>query len=103
MTSGDADLIITLISEIVPVPGLELVGPLPAEFQNYVSFAAGIGSKARNVEAARALIAFLSSPGASPAFTAKGIESNQIINNSTIKNDHSTTNHTITNQRSTML
>ena len=74
MTSGDADLIITLISEIVPVPGLELVGPLPAEFQNYVSFAAGIGSKARNVQAGRALIAFLSSQGASPAFTAKGIE-----------------------------
>jgi molybdate transport system substrate-binding protein len=74
VTSGDADFIITLISEIVPVPGLELVGPLPAEFQNYVAFAAGIGTKARNVETGRALIAFLSSPGASPVFTAKGID-----------------------------
>jgi molybdate transport system substrate-binding protein len=74
VTGGDADFIITLISEIVPVPGLELVGPLPATFQNYVSFAAGIGAKARNVEGARAVIAFLSSQSASPAFAAKGIE-----------------------------
>ena len=74
VTSGDADLIITLVSEIVPVKGLELAGPLPAAFQNYVSFAAGIGAKARNGEGARAVIAFLSSQGASPAFTAVGID-----------------------------
>ena len=74
VASGDAELIITLISEIAPVPALDLVGPLPAEFQNYVSFAAGIGSAAHDAEAARALIAFLSSPRASPSFTSKGIE-----------------------------
>ena len=74
VSGGEAGFIITLISEIVPVPGLEFVGPLPSEFQNYVSFAAGIGANARSVESARSLIAFLSSASASPAFTSKGIE-----------------------------
>jgi molybdate transport system substrate-binding protein len=74
VVQGDADMLITLISEIVPIPGIELAGPLPSEFQNYVSFAAGIGANARSVESARSLIAFLSSASASPAFTSKGIE-----------------------------
>jgi molybdate transport system substrate-binding protein len=74
VTSGDAEIIITLISEIVPVPGLALAGPLPREFQNYVSFAAGVAAKAQRAGAARALIAFLASEMASPAFTAKGID-----------------------------
>jgi molybdate transport system substrate-binding protein len=71
---GDADMLITLISEIVPVPGMELAGPLPSEFQNYVSFAAGVSASAGNAEAAAKLIAFLASPEAAPAFTASGVE-----------------------------
>jgi molybdate transport system substrate-binding protein len=74
VVQGDADMLITLISEIVPLQGMELVGPLPAEFQNYVSFAAAVGSGAQNAEAAAKLVAFLSGHGASPAFTASGIE-----------------------------
>lgn len=74
VTGGDAELLITLISEILPVQGMQLVGPLPAEFQNYVSFAAGTGAKARNAAAGKALIEFLSAPSAKPMFKAKGIE-----------------------------
>jgi molybdate transport system substrate-binding protein len=74
VVQGEADMLITLISEIVPVAGLELAGPLPSEFQHYVSFAAGVGVNAQNADAARKLIAFLSSQGASPAFVATGIE-----------------------------
>ena len=74
VVQGDADMVITLISEILPIPGLELAGPLPEEFQSYVSFAAGVGSKARNAEAARAFIASLAGPDATRAFTSKGIE-----------------------------
>jgi molybdate transport system substrate-binding protein len=74
VVQGDADMLITLISEIVPVPGMELVGPLPSEFQNYVSFAAAVGSSAQNADAAATLITFLSGHGASPAFTASGVE-----------------------------
>ena len=71
---GDADMLFTLISEIVPVPGLALAGPLPDEFQNYVSFAAAVGSSAPHSEPAAKLVAFLSGHSASPAFTASGIE-----------------------------
>jgi molybdate transport system substrate-binding protein len=74
VVQGDADMLFTLISEIVPVPGLQLVGPLPSEFQNYVSFGAGVGASAGQAEAAAKLIAYLSSQSASPAFTASGIE-----------------------------
>jgi len=58
----------------VPTPGLDLIGPFPPKYQNYVSFAAGISPKTRNVEAAKALIQFLTSPNASPTFKAKGME-----------------------------
>jgi molybdate transport system substrate-binding protein len=74
VVKGDADMLITLISEIVPVPGIELAGPLPSEFQNDVSFAAGVGASAGHAEVAAKLIAFLSSSEAAPAFTASGIE-----------------------------
>lgn len=75
VAKGEADLVITLVSEILPIAGIELLGPLPAAFQNYIVFAAGVGSKAQNPEAARALVAFLSSPGAAAVLSAKGIES----------------------------
>jgi molybdate transport system substrate-binding protein len=74
VAAGDADLIMTLISEILPIPGVELVGPLPAEFQSYVTLAAGVGAKARNPVAARALIAFLTGSEIVPTLKAKGME-----------------------------
>jgi molybdate transport system substrate-binding protein len=74
VVQGEADMLITLVSEILPVQGMELAGPLPSEFQNYVSFAAAVGSSAQNSGAAARLVAFLSGRGASPAFTASGIE-----------------------------
>jgi len=74
VASGDAELLITLVSEILPAPGVELVGPLPAQFQHYVSFAAAIGAKAANAEAGKALIACLSGPNVASTLKAKGID-----------------------------
>jgi molybdate transport system substrate-binding protein len=74
VTGGDAELLITLITEILPVQGMDLVGPLPTEFQSYVSFTAGVGTKAKNAEAAKALIAYLSGPGVMTTLRAKGLE-----------------------------
>lgn len=74
VAAGDADLIMTLISEILPIKGVELVGPLPSEFQSYVTLAAGVGAKAGNPESARALIRFLTSPDIAPTLKAKGME-----------------------------
>lgn len=71
---GDADMVITLVSEIVPVPGLELAGLLPEEFQRYVSFAAGVGADSTSAAAATAVADFLAGAEATPAFVASGIE-----------------------------
>ena len=74
VASGDAELLITLISEILPAPGVELVGPLPMQFQNYVSFAAATGVKAANAAVGKSLISCLSGPGVAATLKAKGME-----------------------------
>jgi molybdate transport system substrate-binding protein len=74
VASGEAELLITLVSEILPAPGVDLVGPLPMQFQNYVSFAAGTGAKAVNPEAGNALITCISGPGVAATLSAKGME-----------------------------
>ncbi len=74
VAAGKGDLAMTLISEILPVDGVELLGPLPAEFQSYVSFAAAVSVDARNAEAGKALIEFLAGPSVAPTYKAKGME-----------------------------
>ena len=73
VVSGEAELLLTLVSEILPVEGMELLGPLPAEFQGYVSFAAALGARAADAEAARALVACIAAPSAVATFAAKGV------------------------------
>jgi molybdate transport system substrate-binding protein len=74
VVEGKADLAFTLISEILPIAGAELAGPLPAELQSYVVFAAGIGGTVKETAAAKAFIDFLKSPAAIPVLKAKGME-----------------------------
>jgi molybdate transport system substrate-binding protein len=71
---GKAEILITLISEIVSAKGLELAGPLPKEFQTYVSFAAGVSPNAKNAEAAKSALKFLTGPKAAAAYKSKGME-----------------------------
>jgi molybdate transport system substrate-binding protein len=74
VADGKVEIVMTLISEIVPVHGIELAGPLPAALQSYVRFAAGAGANAEHAGPARALIQFLAGPAAAPAYKAKGME-----------------------------
>jgi molybdate transport system substrate-binding protein len=64
------------ISEIreYEAKGLRLVGPLPAELQNYTTYVAGVLTGSRSPEAARALVRFVTSPPAKAAFAATGVE-----------------------------
>ncbi len=71
---GKAELLITLISEIVSAKGLELAGPLPKDFQTYVGFAAGVSPNAKNSGAAKAAVKFLTGPKGAAAYRAKGME-----------------------------
>ncbi len=71
---GEAELGIQLISEIVSVPGAELLGPLPGELQAMNVILAGIVTTAREPDAARALFKFLTSPDAAAVIKAAGME-----------------------------
>lgn len=71
---GDADLLLTLVSEILPAPGMELVGPLPKEFRSEVTFASAISATTPNTAAARALLASLVSRESTATLLAKGLE-----------------------------
>jgi molybdate transport system substrate-binding protein len=74
VVAGEAEIGIHQISEILPVKGATLVGPLPKDIQNYTVYAAGVGAAARNGDAAKALVAFLAGPAAAPVLQAKGME-----------------------------
>jgi molybdate transport system substrate-binding protein len=74
IASGEAELGIHQISEILPHAGVSLVGPLPQEIQNYTVYAAGIGATTTHADAAKALIAVFSGPSAQALFKAKGME-----------------------------
>ena len=72
--SGEADMIVATISLILAYDGVQLVGPVPSEVQFYNRFAAGVGTNAREPEAAKALLKLITSPAAVPVIKAKGME-----------------------------
>jgi molybdate transport system substrate-binding protein len=73
IAEGEAEIGIHQISEILPVPGTKLVGPLPGGIQNFTVYSAGVGVAAGHDAAARALVKFLSGPHALPIIEAKGM------------------------------
>jgi len=74
IANGEAEIGMTQISEILPYPGAELVGPLPAEIQLLTTFATAVGANAKQPEPARALIEFLKQPAAAAVLKAKGLD-----------------------------
>ena len=71
---GRADFVITLVSELLPIKGIEVVGPLPDQFQQYIKFSAAVSANAKNADAAKALVDFLAGPSALPVIKARGME-----------------------------
>ncbi|HXE86829.1 MAG TPA: substrate-binding domain-containing protein [Hyphomicrobiaceae bacterium] len=74
VASGEAEVAVHQISEIVPVKGVVLVGPLPAEVQNFTTYTAAIGADAKDAAAAKALVDRLAGPAAGPILKTKGME-----------------------------
>jgi molybdate transport system substrate-binding protein len=74
IADGEAELGVHQISEIMPVKGVELVGPLPSELQNYTVYAAGVSATSKDPGAAAALIKVLSGADAAAVLKAKGME-----------------------------
>jgi molybdate transport system substrate-binding protein len=74
VAAGDAEIGLQQIVAILPVKGADLVGPLPAELQNVIIYAAGISARAAEPKAAHALIAFTKTPQAGRIMRGKGLE-----------------------------
>jgi molybdate transport system substrate-binding protein len=74
VAKGEIELAIQQISEIFPVQGVELVGPLPGDLQLTTVFATGIGTSAKEPVAAKEFTKFLTSPAAASVIKAKGME-----------------------------
>jgi molybdate transport system substrate-binding protein len=71
---GDAELGFQQISELKPIKGIDVIGPIPAELQKVTVFSAGIAVNAKEPAAAAALIKFLAAPAAAGAIVASGME-----------------------------
>ena len=74
VAKGEVDIGVVSIPFILAEPGVELVGPLPLELQHYVVNSAGIGTAAKDVNAAKAFIRFFSGPGPIRALRTSGLE-----------------------------
>jgi molybdate transport system substrate-binding protein len=74
VSAGDAEIGSTFISEIVPVKGVRLVGPLPAAIENATAYAAGIMAGSAQREAAGRFIAMLIAPAQRDAWMSLGFE-----------------------------
>lgn len=71
---GEAEIGFQQISELRPIPGIDLVGPLPPGLQRITVFSAGVPARSREPDAARALVRFLASPAAAGAIVDSGME-----------------------------
>ena len=71
---GEAELAVQQIPELMAVPGLEVVGPLPQELQSISVVTAGIFTGSKQASAARALLEFLGTPASARVFRSKGLE-----------------------------
>src|SRR5947199_2091899 len=72
VAKGEVELGIFLIN-VLTAPGLEVVGPFPAELQQNVVFTAAVGSETKEATAAKALIEYLKGPAAVPIIKSKGM------------------------------
>ena len=74
LARGEAEIGFQQISELLEVPGIDYVGPLPAELQRVTVFSAGVAVGARNPNAARALIELFASPNGLETMAKSGLD-----------------------------
>jgi molybdate transport system substrate-binding protein len=74
LAKGEIDIGFTYVSEILPEPGVEVVGALPKDVSTPTYLSAFLGADSKNPEAAKALIAYLSGPEAAAVYKKRGME-----------------------------
>ena len=74
VAKGEVELAVISPPAILAEPGAELVGILPKELQNYIVYTAGVSAAAKEADAAKALLKYLTTPAAMLVMTSKGLE-----------------------------
>jgi molybdate transport system substrate-binding protein len=74
VAKGEVELVAHQISEIVPVKGVTLVGPLPKELQKYTVYSAGVTARSEAPDVARSFIAFVTRPAFKPKLAEAGLD-----------------------------
>ncbi len=74
LLTGEADIALQPVSELLMVKGARVIGPLPAAIQTFIVYTGGVGAMSREVAAAEALLAAFSGPDALAVLKAKGME-----------------------------
>jgi len=74
IASGEAEIGFQQVSELSHFAGVDYIGPLPADVQQFTTFASGIMAGAKEPDAAKALVKFITSPNAAAAFKKRGME-----------------------------
>jgi molybdate transport system substrate-binding protein len=74
VANGEAEIGITLLQVLMPVAGIDIVGPLPGDLQDTLVFAVATMAGSRDAATSNTLIDYLRSPEAAKVFKAKGLE-----------------------------
>lgn len=74
VASGEADIVLQQVSEILPVKGVTYIGPLPADIQSITTYSAAISNGSQQRAAAHALIKAFSDPKGAALLKAKGMQ-----------------------------
>jgi molybdate transport system substrate-binding protein len=74
VAAGEAEIGVQQVAELLSVPGIDIVGPLPGDMQKTIVYVAGVPTEAHGVEAAKALVKFLTSAAAVTVLKQKGMD-----------------------------
>jgi molybdate transport system substrate-binding protein len=74
LVNGQADVAVQQMSELLVVPGVQVVGPLPAAIQSYTVYAGALSSQAAQADAARQVLMLLQGPEMEAVLKARGME-----------------------------
>ena len=74
MAAGEAEIGVQQVAELLPVLGIDIVGPLPGDMQKSIVYVAGVPAEAHGGEAAKALVKFLTSAAAVTVLKQKGMD-----------------------------
>ena len=74
VANGEAEIAVQQIPELIPVKGIDIVGPLPPELQNTTLISAGVFVNAQQPAAAADFLKFLTTPDTADVYRANGFE-----------------------------